>query len=123
MEMEKCGLVYQYEQSSKDLHALNTYNKTILPHSFLGSSERSLQSLMESHTLELSIHSPFLHWNFRGPSHFVAAIKQEKKDIFCKSHIKIFMFSLRKYIHLKILHKLTYTFYSNSSLHATTQKG
>lgn len=45
----------------------------LLPHSFLGSSDRSLQSLTESQTLELSMHSPFLHRNFRGPSHLVAA--------------------------------------------------
>lgn len=55
----------------------------ILPHSFLGSSDRSLQSLTESHTLELSMHSPFLHRNFRGPSHLVAAAKKETAAFVC----------------------------------------
>lgn len=50
----------------------------LLPHSFLGSSDRSLQSLTESHTLELSMHSPFLHKNFWGPSHLVAVAEKAK---------------------------------------------
>lgn len=45
--------------------------RVILPHSFMGSSDQSLQSFTLSHTLLLSIHSPFLQRNFLGPSHFV----------------------------------------------------
>ena len=54
--------------------------KVLLPHSFLGSSDLSLQSLTESHTFELSIHSPFLHRNFSGPSHLVAVRKKQALD-------------------------------------------
>lgn len=60
---------------------LNKLVVAILPHSFLGSSDRSLQSFTESHTLELSIHSPFLHRNLRGPSHFVAGTGKNQKQI------------------------------------------
>lgn len=49
----------------------------ILPHSFTGSSDQSLQSLTLSHTLLLSIHSPFLQRNFLGPSHFVTVVKTQ----------------------------------------------
>lgn len=47
------------------------WRPTILPHSFTGSSDQSLQSFTLSHTLLLSMHSPFLQRNFFGPSHFV----------------------------------------------------
>lgn len=60
---------------------LNELVVAILPHSFLGSSDRSLQSFTESHTLELSIHSPFLHRNLRGPSHLVAGTGKNQKQI------------------------------------------
>lgn len=49
-----------------------------IPHCFIGSSDQSLQSLMLSHTLLLSIHSPLLHMNFSGPSHLVAVRKHDR---------------------------------------------
>lgn len=49
----------------------------ILPHSFMGSSDPSLQSFTLSHTLLLSMHSPFLQRNFLGPSHLVTAVKEK----------------------------------------------
>lgn len=38
-------------------------NECTVPHAFRGSSDQSLQSLCESHTLTSSMHSPLLHWN------------------------------------------------------------
>lgn len=72
------------------------HNKVLLPHSFLGSSDLSLQSLTESHTLELSMHSPFLHRNFRGPSHLVAATENQKvqSSIFTINFMKIHLHKL-----------------------------
>lgn len=51
----------------------------ISPHSLMGSSDKSLQSFTLSHTLLMSIHSPFLQRNFLGPSHFVTENATKKK--------------------------------------------
>jgi len=61
------------------LQVNNNNKKKFLLHSFLGSSDRSLQSFTLSHTLLPSMHSPFLQRNFRGPSHFVAIAWWEEK--------------------------------------------
>lgn len=55
----------------------------ISPHSLMGSSDKSLQSFTLSHTLLLSIHSPFLQRNFLGPSHFVTENATKKKTEKC----------------------------------------
>uniref|UniRef100_A0A8C8RZR7 Uncharacterized protein n=1 Tax=Pelusios castaneus TaxID=367368 RepID=A0A8C8RZR7_9SAUR len=40
----------------------------LLPHSLMGSSDQSLQSLCRLHTLSIEMHSPERHLNLSGPS-------------------------------------------------------
>lgn len=92
-----------------------------LPHSFLGSSDLSLQSLTESHTLELSIHSPFLHRNFKGPSHLVAVTKEAEGRISIYSIANIYLHKITMNWLFLVVHQMNEGSHETSGSKITSQ--